>query len=157
MRRQAGCRIQRWMRKPVSKTSERIFAYIPSGQAKSLLYSIVHCSLPTGNSFESRSAKCITQGFPTLEVLRIGACGAGGSRTHTLSRAEDFKSPASAISATAPNCCYCSRTGRSVKVSFVDRAVILHVIPRPVRFEIGISVWNFPHRNGRHGVSGAML
>ena len=32
--------------------------------------------------------------------------GAGGSRTHTLSRAEDFKSPASANSATAPvhNC-----------------------------------------------------
>ena len=39
-----------------------------------------------------------------MGCLVIG--GAGGSRTHTLLRAEDFKSPASANSATAPgdNC-----------------------------------------------------
>jgi hypothetical protein len=40
--------------------------------------------------------------------------GAGGSRTHTRSPSEDFKSPASAYSATAP-LGYCISGGRPVK------------------------------------------
>ncbi len=44
--------------------------------------------------------------FTLNPALRIGiwivASGAGGTRTHMLLRAEDFKSSASANSATAP-------------------------------------------------------